>query len=162
MSIRDRLASAVDWAFDVFAPGVALERRAARKASEQFSQAFRGAQANRLTNNWQCGGQGFEPPQVHHSKTLTSSSLAAAWGFSMVLIPPSQCCPRRMMYQFLADPGETSGVDCTRNANWSLCPPTLMRACWLFRSDGKPRIVRWLYCRNSSGDLQHQTRSRHG
>ena len=53
MSIRDRLASAVDWAFEVFAPGVALERRAARKASEQFSQAFRGAQANRLTNNWQ-------------------------------------------------------------------------------------------------------------
>jgi len=51
--IRERLASAIDWAFDIFAPGVALERRAARKASEQFGEAFRGAQANRLTHNWQ-------------------------------------------------------------------------------------------------------------
>jgi len=53
MKMRQRLATAVDWAFDIFAPSVALERRAARKASEQFGEAFRGAKSNRLTNNWQ-------------------------------------------------------------------------------------------------------------
>ena len=30
MKIRDRLSSAIDWAFDIFAPGAALDRRAAR------------------------------------------------------------------------------------------------------------------------------------
>ncbi len=31
--------------------------------------------------NWQCGGQGFEPPQVHQSKIVTPARLLTGRGF---------------------------------------------------------------------------------
>lgn len=52
MNIRQTLTSAIDRAIEVFAPGRALERQAARTAGEHFSQAFRGARETRLSNNW--------------------------------------------------------------------------------------------------------------
>ncbi len=51
MKLFDRFSAAVDTLVGVFAPAKALERSAARKANEQFSQAFRGARNTRLMSN---------------------------------------------------------------------------------------------------------------
>ena len=48
----DTLASVVDTTIGIFAPRKALERRAARVASDQFGNAFRGARRSRLQQNW--------------------------------------------------------------------------------------------------------------
>lgn len=53
MNLRDRLTSAVDWTVGVFSPHKALERKAARKVSEQFSDAYRGSESTRIHNTWQ-------------------------------------------------------------------------------------------------------------
>ena len=52
MSVRDRLSALIDRSIEIFAPRKALERQAARKAAEQFSDAYQGARMNRVTNNW--------------------------------------------------------------------------------------------------------------
>lgn len=51
MSLRDRFTTALDGVIGVFSPKAALERQAAREATEQFT-AYRGARHNRITNHW--------------------------------------------------------------------------------------------------------------
>ena len=53
MKIRERLASIIDRAIEIVSPTTALERSAARKATEEFSNAFQGARYNRISNNWE-------------------------------------------------------------------------------------------------------------
>lgn len=47
-----RIRDIVDRAIEIVSPQTALERRAARQAAEEFSQAYRGARQTRLSNNW--------------------------------------------------------------------------------------------------------------
>ena len=52
MSMSTAIAALVDSTVGIFAPRRALERRAARAASEQFGASFRGARQNRLQQGW--------------------------------------------------------------------------------------------------------------
>ena len=52
MGMRDRLSAAIDRTIEIVSPRKALERKAARAASEQFGESYRGAASNRLNHNW--------------------------------------------------------------------------------------------------------------
>lgn len=52
MSMSTAIAALVDSTVGIFAARRALERRAARAASEQFGASFRGARQNRLQQGW--------------------------------------------------------------------------------------------------------------